>query len=363
MLDRMKFWRTKGEPAIVMEYARLDLPEGYSPSKTRPGDSHPLVFGVVDWLALNIRQLLPVVTPANHPAAAVVTPNLLEDALAILLLEGRVHLQIQRAPTGFPELLKAIPLARLRKAREGPGYQVARVTPLAGQVMTWEPVRAQDIFRISLRGGISPLDSLTKDLLTEDESVETVNAMLKNRGLLGLVVSPAAGQPPWPPNITDQIRKDINTKTSGTNRGSTMAIGAPVQVVGHTSTGVHDALAAMRHIPEERVTAAFHVPAAVVGFGTGVEQTKVGATLVELRAIAWDDGLLPHASRLYSGLETVLMGPQGYNTPSATLTYSLRGIGVYADRWRKNALAWSGLVLSGIAGPDEAREALNLIEE
>ena len=43
------------------------------------------------------------------------------------------------------------------------------------------------------------------------------------------------------------------------------------------------ALAQIRNIAEERVTAALGVPAAVVGFGSGLEQTKVGATMRELR--------------------------------------------------------------------------------
>jgi hypothetical protein len=44
-------------------------------------------------------------------------------------------------------------------------------------------------------------------------------------------------------------------------------------------------LSALRNVAEERVCAALGVPAAVVGFGTGLEQTKLGATMRELRQL------------------------------------------------------------------------------
>jgi hypothetical protein len=49
----------------------------------------------------------------------------------------------------------------------------------------------------------------------------------------------------------------------------------------------------LRDVSEERVCAALGIPAAVVGFGTGLQQTKVGATMKEMRQLAWTGGLIP----------------------------------------------------------------------
>lgn len=346
-------FRRKSEPALLNVYNRLDLPEDYVPDG-RQGENHPLVFAVIDWLAQNARKVRPVVHPDNHPALRVVTADLLENAMSILLVEGAVSLVATRDTVGFPTGLSPVPSDYIRDA--GGRYEVFRLNSLGAGM--WQRVARRDVFTIRLRNGKSPLRALTQDLLTENEAAEVTIQLLKNRGILGLVVSPAPNQPPWPPNVTQQIRDDINARTAGSKRGSTIAIAAPVQVQSHTVTGMYDALTALRHIPEEHVTAVFHVPAAVIGFGTGVEQTAVGATLSELRTIAWDDGLLPRVDRLYSGLETWLMGRDGFNTPSATLGYTVKGVGIYAERRRQDLAAYSQAILSGIYTAEEVRQFL-----
>jgi hypothetical protein len=49
----------------------------------------------------------------------------------------------------------------------------------------------------------------------------------------------------------------------------------------------------LRNIPEGRVCAMLNIPAAVVGMTSGIAQTKVGATLMELRAMAYEDCIIP----------------------------------------------------------------------
>ena len=57
-------------------------------------------------------------------------------------------------------------------------------------------------------------------------------------------------------------------------------------------------LSPLRDISEERVCAALGVPAAVVGFGSGLQQTRVGATMRELRQLAWTNGVIPLQRRI-----------------------------------------------------------------
>jgi hypothetical protein len=49
----------------------------------------------------------------------------------------------------------------------------------------------------------------------------------------------------------------------------------------------------IRNVSEERVCSLLGVQPSVIGFGTGLQQTKVGATMVENRRSSWEDGVLP----------------------------------------------------------------------
>jgi hypothetical protein len=75
----------------------------------------------------------------------------------------------------------------------------------------------------------------------------------------------------------ERIKTYIATRFTGDQRGQPMALGAPLDVH-KLSYNPHEMdLSVVRNAAEERVSAALGIPAAVVGFGTGLEQTKVGA--------------------------------------------------------------------------------------
>src|SRR5690606_4543612 len=59
---------------------------------------------------------------------------------------------------------------------------------------------------------------------------------------------------------------------------------------------------------EERVCAAIGIPAAVVGFGAGLQQTKVGATMKELRKEAWDSCIRPMQNAIAEQVTFQAMG-------------------------------------------------------
>lgn len=49
----------------------------------------------------------------------------------------------------------------------------------------------------------------------------------------------------------------------------------------------------VRKIPEEQICSVLGIPAVVVGFGTGLDQTKVSATMAELREQAFENAAVP----------------------------------------------------------------------
>jgi hypothetical protein len=92
------------------------------------------------------------------------------------------------------------------------------------------------------------------------------------------------------------VKQYIQRAFTGDKRGEALALGAPTeaQLLQYNMQGFD--VGPIRDVSEERVCAAIGIPAAVVGFGTGLQQTKVGATMKEMRQLAWISGVIPLAA-------------------------------------------------------------------
>ncbi len=82
-----------------------------------------------------------------------------------------------------------------------------------------------------------------------------------------------------------------------------MAIGAPTEIKEFGYDPKKMDLGHVRGLSEERVCAAIGLPSAVVGFGSGMSQTKVGATLEELHRIAWLACIIPNQDLIADELD------------------------------------------------------------
>jgi hypothetical protein len=91
----------------------------------------------------------------------------------------------------------------------------------------------------------------------------------------------------------EALKDYINTSFTGSGRGSTLVFGKPTTVEMFGFDPAKLTLPDLRNAAEERVCAMLGVPAAVVGFRSGMEQTKVGATMTQLVKLAWKQCLFP----------------------------------------------------------------------
>lgn len=145
----------------------------------------------------------------------------------------------------------------------------------------------------NIRKGLSPLRGLLREIWTDNEAAQFTAALLRNGGIAGMVVSPSeAGV-----EITKQEREaaeaKLETKFSGEGRGRTLVLSGRVTVDQFGFSPQQMDLSALRNVAEERVTATLGVAAAVVGFGSGLQQTKVGATMRELVQLSYHNGVIP----------------------------------------------------------------------
>jgi len=142
------------------------------------------------------------------------------------------------------------------------------------------------------RKGLSTLKCLLRDVMTDDRASQFSEVILRNMGVPGLVVSPKGEGKPSD-DAVKQMRDYFKHAFSGEQRGDPLVTKIPTEVTQFGFDPNKLMLGNLRDISEERVCAAIGIPAAVVGFGSGLQSTKVGATMRELRRLAWVQCLTP----------------------------------------------------------------------
>jgi HK97 family phage portal protein len=142
------------------------------------------------------------------------------------------------------------------------------------------------------RYGLSRLGSLMREVGVDEQAASFTETVLKNLGVIGVVISPD-GAGPVSKEALKETKDYITAQFTGNRRASPLALGAAtkVQLLNYQMQGFD--VSPIRDVSEERVCAVLGIPAAVVGFGTGLQQTKVGATMKELRQLTWTGGIIP----------------------------------------------------------------------
>ena len=205
------------------------------------------------------------------------------------------------------------------------------------------------------RKGFSPLKSIARDALTDEEADNFSASMLLNMGVPGLIVSPdlAAGQSISPSDI-DSAKKYFDTQFTGDKRGKPLVMAGPTKVVQFGFDPKSMDIASLRAIPEERVSAVTGIPAAVVGFGSGLAQTKVGATMKELREMAYEDGIIPIQRMIGPELETQLLPEFEPKPDTLRIAFDLSKVRVLQDDqdalYKRTIEAWNGGLISRAQG-------------
>ena len=163
-----------------------------------------------------------------------------------------------------------------------------------------EPIEVKDVvhFRFGIdprntRRGLSQLGALWREIATDDQAANFAASILRNLGIVGIVLSPKEGGTVGSREAVEEVKKYLQEHFTGDKRGQAIALGAPtdVNLLQYNLQGFD--VSPIRDVSEERVCAALGIPAAVVGFGTGLQQTKVGATMREMRQLAWTGGIIP----------------------------------------------------------------------
>lgn len=238
-------------------------------------------------------------------------------------------------------------------------------TPASGMGGTI-PLRVEDVvhFRFGLdprntRLGMSPLKPLLREVFTDEEAATFSAAILGNMGVPGGLIAPAS-KDALPQEDDVQQMKEYMKTFRGENRGQWMVLGQPTDIKQFGFDPNNLMLGNLRDIAEERVCAALGIPAAVVGFGSGLQQTKVGATMRELRREAWDSGIRPMQNDMGKQLGRQALPDFVSQARRYRVRFDTSDFAASQEQETEKAKRIATLVEAGILRVDRAQEMLGL---
>lgn len=207
-----------------------------------------------------------------------------------------------------------------------------------------------------IRKGFAPLRPVINEVFSDDEAQRLVAALLRNRGIPGLVISPEKDVV-----VDDQMAQSmkdyVDSMFSADKRGKPLVVKGATKVSTFGFSPAELDLSGLRNIPEERVCAALGVRASVVGFGTGLESTKVGATMKEEVRLSWTGCLIPIGRMMAADLTNQLL-PDFDRDPRAEAAFDVSEVEAMQPDRLSAAQAAEVEVRAGIATRGEVRQRL-----
>jgi len=300
--------------------------------KVGEGRGNSIVVACVNWIArtfpeapVQVLQAQPdgtlVPVPDHMMAQLWDNPNpfypgeLMEQAVLIdRTLTGNAYVLKERNSFGLPTALWWAPSSTVAPKWPQSGtefishYEYSpQGTPIRVDPRDIIHFRYLGIDPTNTRLGISPLQSLFREIFTDDEAANFSASLLANFAIPGMIVSPGADSAELSQPDAEVVKQSLIQKFGGDKRGEPAVFSAKTKVDVISWSPQQLDLGTLRQIPEERVSAVLGIPAAVVGLGTGIQQTKVGATMREMREMAYESNIVPTQRLIGAELRTQLL--------------------------------------------------------
>ncbi|KKM07881.1 hypothetical protein LCGC14_1729490 [marine sediment metagenome] len=210
------------------------------------------------------------------------------------------------------------------------------------------------------RLGISPIHGAIREIFMDLESSNWVSSLLRNQGVPGLVISPDGETSVAPADVT-ATKTWFKEAFTGDRRGAPLIMGGKTKVEQYGFNPQQMDLSVVRDVAEERVCSCLGIPAAIVGFGAGLQSTKVGATMNEMRKLAWINGIIPihrsFADTLQRSLMPDFMRGQSNNE---VVEFDTSQVTALEEDMNLRATRWNTLIVGGWALVSDGRRAMGL---
>jgi len=343
-----------------------------------------VIMSPVLWIIRNFTEATPVVqrltagewrdTREHALTVKIAEPNdyydgdqLWKATLISYLMDGNAYwLKVRNAFGGVVELWY-LPhfLVEPKWPRDGSEFITHYEYRPFGSQMVELPVRDVVHFRYGLdprntRKGYAALKPLTREIYTDDEAANFSASILRNMGVPGGMIAPADVTALPSQEDVEAMKDYMKSAFTGDRRGDWLVLGTPTKTEQFGFDPNRLMLTNLRDIVEERVCAALGIPAAVVGFGAGLQQTKVGATMKELRRLAWVSCIIPHQTTLGRQVTRQLMPDFQSQQRRFRLSFDTSGVSAFVEEELERARRVALLVEKGVIMVADGQEMLDL---
>ena len=155
----------------------------------------------------------------------------------------------------------------------------------------------------NVRKGLAPLKAQAREIFSDDVAANWVGSLLRNQGVPGVIISPDEDDVTGEDDDVETVKSWFRGRFGGDHRGEPLVLDTRIKVTEFGFDPQRMDLSQLRAMSESRISAAMGIPAAVVGFLAGMEQTKVGATMSELREMAFESCIIPMQHDICEALE------------------------------------------------------------
>lgn len=209
------------------------------------------------------------------------------------------------------------------------------------------------------RKGLSEIASLVREIATDDEAANFTAGLLRNLGVPGVIIAPDSDDVDVTQEVADETKARFAASFGGDNRGAPLVMRGKTKVTVLSFSPEQMNLRALRGIPEERISAMLGIPAAVVGLGSGLANTKVGATMAEMREQAYESAIIP-TQRLFAAEITAQLLPDLGNPATEHVEFDLSEVRILQPDLDKLHVRLDVAVRGGWMTPNEARQQVDL---
>ena len=149
--------------------------------------------------------------------------------------------------------------------------------------------------------GMSPIDAQNRSIAADNEIDNTIALVLKNKGNIGLIISPKQLEEGSEYEVTDvqlrEMKRQINEQTTGDARGGAIISPIPVDIDRTTNSPSDLMLDKIGERPEERICSSLGIDPLVIGLDRG-GGGQFGAKLKEARSKTYETAIIPCLSAM-----------------------------------------------------------------
>lgn len=352
-------WRN-GVVGICLKFLADTFPEAPIQVERDKGD------GTVETIPDHPLARLFLAPPLDRVGGAILPPSALwAGVLLSLAVDGNAYLILRRDRIGRPAALEYVPHWAIEpqwtSAEQFISHYRYRYAGGEMKLETADVIHFRDgLDPQNSRKGISPLKSLLREIVSDNEATGYTAAILGNMGIPGCIITPPKDVLPKP-DFIKRTKELWSAFTAGERRGDAIVFQDAFDVKAPGFSPEQLALDKIRRVPEARICAALRIPPMVVGLTTGDGQ-RTYSNMREAREMVEESTIIPLYARIAETLTLQLL-PQLSMRPGERVCFDLSAVRVLQqdmnELYQRVTLAYqAGILTRGESRSLLGREAV-----